>query len=111
MRINDRKRTMKEVRIIDGVKCTKTVDSNGRIIWYSDEEIVKPTNNECFNAYKDCPFITLNKQDAKIIFDYMNGIVGEDDDVNVLGTKVALPFERLCDRIDGRIYFYNKPSK
>ena len=92
---------------INGVNFKETVDSHGRVILYSEPQMVNEfgiTVNGNNGAYKDCPFVTLDKEDASAVVDICNSFLPESgDDVEAFGDK-AISYERLIDRVDGLYY-------
>lgn len=80
-----------------------TIGAHREVILYSEQEQVPEDFID--EAYKDCDFVTISKDDAKNICSMIKDTLTKEgkSDIEVFGDK-AISFERLYDRIDGLIY-------
>lgn len=89
---------------IHGLRFKGTVDSLGRVIFFSEAKV--PSTVKEVKAYENCPFVTVEKADVEVLYNYLESEVTASgkDDVAALGMEAALSFERLYDRKVGENY-------
>lgn len=98
---------------VNGVQFNETVDAHGRVLLYSDEDMNEQYGLHCGKneAYANCPFITIDKDDAQAVINMTKGYAEAlaceyDEDVEDLldSNKNLISLERLIDRVDGLFY-------
>ena len=102
--------------LIDGgahdVQCS--VSHDGRIVAVTNPygvDRLRLIGADEYDAYKDFPFILLEKKDADALVEILDECIQKlapdatvDDDIKAFGEKAISYDERLTDRVDGLIY-------
>lgn len=98
---------VENISIEEAEKLSKSVlkvtsDQYGRLIIYSEPKIASSVRD---NSFKDCQFVTMLREDAVLIQDFLSEYAKHygSNDVEALGTTVE-PFYKLHDAIVGRVY-------